>query len=272
MRLRIYLAVTFGVTWGCWWLLASLIPPGGSPNTAPVFMALYLLGGFGPTIGAVVAVASTSQGGGRSDYLGRLLRWRVRITWWVAACAVPVLFALGKEWIAVWAGGYAVTASVLEPVAKVLVLFPTMIIGGGLEELGWRGVAQPEIERWFSRPVATLVVGAMWALWHVPLFHIHGVSQFGGDLPLFAADVLANAYLLAWLYVRTRSILLCVIAHAASNTATAMGLVVSASHSALPLWIATLAKLLAAAALLAATAWTRVPHPGDIDDSKTGDN
>jgi membrane protease YdiL (CAAX protease family) len=91
--------------------------------------------------------------------------------------------------------------------------------------------------------------GTLWALWHLPLFHIHGVSQFGGDLPLFAVDVLANARLLAWLYARTRSILLCVIAHAASNTATAMGLAASAEHAVTALWAAVLAKLLAAAIL-----------------------
>jgi uncharacterized protein len=250
-RLWIYLVLTFGITWTCWWTLAGLVPPDGKPTSSPAFLTLYLLGGFGPTIAAPIAVALTSRGSHKNDYLQRLVRWRVGIIWWLAAFAVPVLFAAGKEWIAVWIGGGTVTASILEPVAKALVLFPTMIIGGGLEEPGWRGVAQPEIERWLPRIAATLLVGAVWTLWHLPLFYIHGVSQFGDDLPLFAADVLANAFLLAWLYARTRSILLCIIAHAASNTATAMGFVASASHAAMPLWIATLAKLLVAATLVA---------------------
>ena len=251
-RLGIYLVLTFGITWSCWWTLADLVPPAGSPTASPAFMTLYLLGGFGPTIAAAIAVALTSRGGYKNDYLARLLRWRVSIVWWIAAFATPVLLAAGKEWIAVWTSGGTVAASALEPLTKVLALFPTMIIGGGLEELGWRGVAQPEIERGLPRFMATLIVGAVWALWHVPLFYIHGVSQFGGNLPLFAVDVLANAFLLAWLYARTQSILLCVIAHAASNTATAMGLVTTASHASMPLWIATLAKVVVAAFLLAA--------------------
>ena len=216
-------------------------------------MGLYLAGGFGPTIAAIVAVASTSRSGYQNDYLARLLRWRVNIIWWVAAFSVPILLAIGKEWIAVWTSGGALTASTLEPGTKALILFPTMIIGGGLEELGWRGVAQPEIERRCPRLTATLIVGTAWALWHLPLFYIHGVSQYGGNLPLFAVDVLANAYLLAWIYTRTQSILLCVIAHAASNTAAAMGFYVSADHPTVPLWIATLAKVAAAIILLATT-------------------
>lgn len=261
MRLAIYLAATFGITWVCWWTLAGWVPPGASPTTSAPFMSLYLLGGFGPTIATAVAVAATSRGGYPNDYLARLLRWRVKIIWWIAAISVPVLFAVGKEWIAVWASQGALTATTLEPVTKALILFPTMIIGGGLEELGWRGIAQPEIERWCPRLTATFIVGAAWALWHLPLFYIHGVSQFGGDLPLFAVDVLANAYLLGWIYTRTQSILLCVIAHAASNTATAMGFYVSAAHPALPIWIATLTKVLAAAILLAATSPPRVRRP-----------
>ena len=251
MRLGIYLAVCFGITWTCWWTLAGLVPPGASPTTSATFMSLYLAGGFGPTIAAAVAAAATSRGRYQNDYLTRLLRWRVNMIWWIAALSAPVLLAASKEWIAVWTSRGALTASALEPATKALILFPTMIIGGGLEELGWRGIAQPEIERCCPRLTATLIIGATWALWHLPLFYIHGVSQFGGNLPLFAVDVLANAYLLAWIYTRTQSILLCVVAHAASNTATAMGFYVSSEHPAMPIWLAALAKVLAAVLLLA---------------------
>jgi membrane protease YdiL (CAAX protease family) len=261
MRLGIYLVATFAITWSSWWTLAHFIPPGGSPSASPGFMILYLLGGFGPTIGAIIAVASTRRAYGRGDYLARLLRWRVGAVWWLAAIAAPTLFAAGKEWIAVWAGGGGVTPADLDAPAKALVIFPTMIVGGGLEELGWRGVAQPEVERRISRLAATLVVGAAWALWHLPLFHIPGVSQSGGDFPLFALDVVSNAYLLAWLYARTQSILLCVVGHAASNSATAMGVMAITLHAATPLWIAVSVKLLAAVILVATTLPRSVDGP-----------
>lgn len=68
-----------------------------------------------------------------------------------------------------------------------------MIVGGGLEEPGWRGVAQPELERRWSRWRAATVVGVIWALWHLPLFHIPGVGQYGDSFPLFAASTLGQA-------------------------------------------------------------------------------
>ena len=99
-----------------------------------------------------------------------------------------------------------------------------MILGGGLEELGWRGVAQPMLERRLSRLASAAIVGVAWALWHLPLFFIHGVSQYGANFELFAADVMGNAFLLAWIYGGTGSILVCVLFHAASNTSATLGL------------------------------------------------
>ncbi|MCK2372907.1 CPBP family glutamic-type intramembrane protease, partial [Escherichia coli] len=78
-----------------------------------------------------------------------------------------------------------------------LPLFGMMLVGGGVEELGWRGIAQPELARRHGPLPAALVVGLVWALWHLPLFHIPGVSQYGGSFPHFAAGVFGSALLLA---------------------------------------------------------------------------
>jgi Type II CAAX prenyl endopeptidase Rce1-like len=48
--------------------------------------------------------------------------------------------------------------------------FFEMVAGGGLEEFGWRGIAQPELERRFRLPAAAWIVGCLWAVWHLPLF------------------------------------------------------------------------------------------------------
>lgn len=251
-RLAIYLAATFAISWSCWWALAAMIPPGAGPATSHLFMALYLLGGFGPAIAAGIALGVTAQTGGATQYFDSLLRWRVHPIWWLAAFIVPIAFAALKERVAIQVGGGAVMAAPLEPLARAAILFPAMVLGGGLEELGWRGLAQPEIERRAPRLAATLIVGAIWALWHLPLFHIPGAPQYGRNLPLFATDVLANACLLAWLYGRTRSIPLCVTLHAASNTATAMGVLAIGSPVEAPAWIATGVKLTGALLLLIA--------------------
>ncbi len=248
-RLPIYLAITFLISWGSWWTLVGAIPPGSSVAGSGLFSLLYLLGGFGPAIGALAAVAATPDEGSLKDYGARLFRWRVGLFWWLALLAAPVAFALLKEWTAVWVGQGVVHPASLRPLANAFVLFPSMIIGGGLEELGWRGVAQPAAERRASRLVAALSVGAVWALWHLPLFLIAGAPQAGRNFPLFAADVLANAILLAWIYAGTRSILCCLLFHALGNTVTALGLL-AIGPPAGAAWIAVGVKLAAAILLL----------------------
>ncbi len=250
-RLLIYLGATFAISWSCWWILASQMSPEGSVFGSHLYLTLYLVGGFGPTIGALIAVALTPSEGGFLEFGARLTRWRVSPLWWLALIAVPFAIATGKEWIAIWAGDGLVRACDLQPFTKALVLFPTMILGGGLEELGWRGVAQPLVESKAPRMAAALIVGLIWALWHLPLFHIPGVSQSGRNFPLFAVDVLANAFLLAWIYAGTRSILLCVLFHAMSNTVTALGVLAIGPPAGTGAWIAVTMKLAAAGLLLA---------------------
>jgi len=96
-------------------------------------------------------------------------------------------------------------------------LFVFMIAGGGLEELGWRGIAQPELERYLSPAAAAVLVGLVWSLWHLPLFVLPGVSQYGTNFPVFALGVVGSALILAWLYAHTGSILVCIAFHASSN-------------------------------------------------------
>jgi len=96
---------------------------------------------------------------------------------------------------------------------------------------------------------ATVLVGTLWVAWHVPLFFIPGVVQFHMNFVVFATETFAMAFLLAWLYGGTRSILLCVLFHAASNTSGAMGLGIPEGHTIAAL-LAAVVKLLGAVALL----------------------
>jgi len=47
----------------------------------------------------------------------------------------------------------------------------TLLAGPLSEEFGWRGYVQPRLRRYHGRIAVTVVVGATWGLWHVPLFH-----------------------------------------------------------------------------------------------------
>jgi uncharacterized protein len=257
-RLMVFLATTFFLTWGAWWSVA-ILSPGGITFDNALVLGLYLLGGFGPTIGAFVAVAATPANGSMREFVARLFRWRVRAVWYAIAFGLPALLALLHAAIALpFAAGNAVS---FEPWLRIVPLFGMMVVGGGLEELGWRGVGLPEFERSTSRLLAIVAVSAIWVAWHLPLFFIPGVSQYHGNFAYFALYTSANSFLLGWLYFQTRSILLCVIFHAASNTATSMISLNAAQHLA-PDFISATVSLALGFGLVLASQRTGAPRDG----------
>jgi membrane protease YdiL (CAAX protease family) len=252
-RLGLFLGSTFALTWICWWSLAALARGGATAYGAPAFMAAYVLGGLGPTVGAYVAVVATRRVLPLREYHQRLARWRVGASWYAAALGLPVALALGARWLQAAVEPGPGDGPAPEPWQRLLPVFLTMVVGGGLEELGWRGVLQPELERRMARLPATSLAGAIWAAWHLPLFHIPGVPQQGQSFFIFGAEVLGTAFLLAWLYAGTGSILLCVLFHAAQNTSSAMGYGLPPGHDGARLGAAVV-KLLLGVALVVVSA------------------
>jgi membrane protease YdiL (CAAX protease family) len=249
-RLAVFLATSFLISWTAWGILALLARTGSVVHGQFPFMLLYALGGLGPTLAAYAAVVATSAEASLSEFHGRLLRWRVPGSWYLIAVGVPVALALSSTGIASVIEPASTLAHAIEPWYMFAPLLLLMVLGGGLEELGWRGVAQPELERRVGRPAAAVLVGLVWSLWHLPLFVLPGVSQYQTSFVIFAVGVVGGALILAWLYGRTGSIMLCVVFHAAWNAIAALGVEIPASRGSLALLDAFL-RVLVGALLLA---------------------
>ena len=105
-----------------------------------------------------------------------------------------------------------------KPLYLALISLPIMIIGGGLEEIGWRGYLQPMLQKKWPTFTSTLIVGGIWALWHLPLWFIVGSNQMSMNYLWFTTIVLALSLLLTVIYITTKSIFLCIIFHAFINS------------------------------------------------------
>jgi membrane protease YdiL (CAAX protease family) len=223
-RALVYLAMAFGVTWVAWGILAVLAQRQFTHYGTWPYMSLYVLGGLGPTLAAYVAVWRTPEQGAVGEFNRRVLRWRVRPTWYGAALGVPVALGFIAIGIAVALKPAVGAALSFRPWYQFPLYLLMTIIGGGLEEFGWRGITQDEWGRAIGSIRAALLIGPIWALWHLPLFFLPGVAQYHAGFALFLVGVMGNALLLGWLYSRTHSILLCVLMHATSNAVVMMGL------------------------------------------------
>ncbi len=233
-RALIFLAAAFAITWVAWGTLVVLADSQITAYGQWPYMTLYVLGGLGPTIAAYIAVCLTTSQAPLSEFHQRLLRWRVPLPWYAVAFALPVLLAFMAIGIAVALRPSLSTLVAIKPWSAFPLLFAMMIIGGGLEELGWRGVTQEEWGRAIGQGRAAALIGPIWAVWHLPLFFLPGVSQYHAHFALFLVGVVGNALLFGWLYSHTRSILLCVFMHAATNATIAMGVIIPA-HQGLSL-------------------------------------
>ncbi len=211
-RSLVFLAATFAITWIAWGSL--IVFKDIAPGTVP-FVALHLIGGFGPTVAPFIAFAAMGKDE-RRDFLARVLRWKVNAGWYLIATALVA---------ACGAGYYLYGRPQLQPWYLIFPMFLAMVIGGGLEELGWRGLLLDALIReGRSKLLAGLGVGAVWALWHLPLFYIEGVNQYGRSFLFFAVGVLGCSLMLTVLYAATRSVVLAVFFHALLNASYGMGL------------------------------------------------
>ena len=146
------------------------------------------------------------------------MRVRIPARWYGYALVLPPLLAGVGGLVHVVVFGASLDLEAINPlwfypVAVVLVF----LVGGGQEELGWRGFAQPALQGRLSAATASLVVGLVWTLWHVPLFFVPGSPQ--GDLPFvpYVVAILASSVVLAWLYNASGSVLVPMLYHGGIN-------------------------------------------------------
>lgn len=236
-KLPLYFGLTFLLSWGIWIPMAAE----GESN-----QLLFWLAGFAPTLAAVFLTASQ---GGRAG-LRRLLRmeWRVKPHWYlisllgtplVMMIALGLHVALGGEPPQYADPNHLVTS--LEELPLIIVVFLYVFIFTALgEEIGWRAYALPRLQSYFSPFISSLILGLVWAFWHLPLFWMTG--NFHQQLPVswFLLQVLGSTFLYTWMYNRTNgSLLIVLLFHTSSNAAVGLLPVLPADNagSLRPLWL-----------------------------------
>jgi membrane protease YdiL (CAAX protease family) len=96
------------------------------------------------------------------------------------------------------------------------------IPAGFLEEIGWMGYAFPKMRSQTDGLASGILLGLLWALWHLPVINYLGTATPHGVywLPFFLAFSLAMTamrVLIAWIYTHTKSVLLSQLMHVSST-------------------------------------------------------
>ncbi len=200
-----YLGITFAITYSFWWGLAVLTNLKILDSSQGLFTLLHVVGGFGPTIAAVVVLPEKSL-----KSLGRFMFSFRKNSHWV------LLLLCTIQALAIGLASMETNPAIPWPVLPI-VMVSTTFLGGGNEELGWRGIMQPALEKKFSVPVATLMTGSVWMLWHIPLWFVSGTSQQDMNFILYSAYGLILSFNLAAIRKKTGSIFFCAVFHGFVN-------------------------------------------------------
>ncbi len=262
-----YFALTFAWSWACWGLWPAI-----KPQLPWLATLLMFAGSFGPSLAAVVVVASTRQWVGLRAWLAHCLQWRMAWGWWAFALLLPLaLMSLAAGLHIAWGGAFAASPASGHLLMTVVNFFLILLLGGPLgEEFGWRGFALPALQdRWGWR-TASLGLGLVWGAWHLPLFFIAGTSQAHIPLALFLLSVVAMSVLFAWLVdCAAGSVVPALVFHTAINfwPTVVPVLPTEASHGAYT-WVVAMLVLLALVPLGLKAGRSPVGAPRGVVDAK----
>jgi len=214
-----FLLLTFALTWTAWAPALHRAGPAAPPIAPALALGgpVFLLGVFAPGLVALALTARTEGRAGVAALLGRIGRWRVGARYY--ACAL-LLMPVTKLAVAALVRGLTGAWPAFGETRPVVLLGATLLgtLGQAGEEVGWRGYLLPRLAGRVGLAGASLLVGAVWAVWHVPLFYAPGADTYRQSFPLYALQLTAYAVALAWLYWRTGgSLLLPMLMHAAFN-------------------------------------------------------
>ena len=205
-----FFVLTYAIGWGCipfWTFMAG-----------------------SPFIAALIVIPLTQGWAGLRELGSRMIRWRVRWYWYVAAIGLPLAVLLLTAALNVALGASAPSLASYGSVSTILLVFAVRLINPGDgalgEEPGWRGFALPGLQGFGLSPlVSTLILGVLVTGWHVPILFLEEGGLQPSIIVGFLLGTLAVTFWYSWLFNRTGgSVLMTLVSHAAQGTITIGGL------------------------------------------------
>lgn len=205
-----HLLLTFAIV-AVFWGLCIVLGLNGITIKTHAWMNLpWMLGAFSTTIASYVALKKNGSIDGFKDWLRNAFDFKHGIWAYLLAILFPVLHLS----IMCLLDGYEKAF----PLYMIVPMLPAMMVGGGLEEAGWRYITFPELDKKFGFVFSTLITTVIWWLWHLPLFLIPGTGQYQQNFLVYGIQVLGLSFMMSTIRKLTGSVWLCALCHSMVNT------------------------------------------------------
>lgn len=228
-----FYGLAYGFAWLVWipFLVLSQNGLGWLPFKAPA-IPFALVGSFGPALAAIVMTAFVQGSPGVSRLLRRLVQWRVGFPWYLlSVLAYPVAFFVASVLL-----GSIPLSSVLQHGSLFLTYYPTVLVlhvflGGLGEEPGWRGFALPRLQDKVGPVPASLIVGVLWACWHLPLNLVPELGHANLNFVLYLLLGVVLSVIMTWVYNNTAgSLLIMMVLHEAQDATSDLSLLMAPGY------------------------------------------
>ena len=172
---------------------------------------------FSPALAALITAALINGMTGVKEVLRGYLLWKFHIKWYLLALLLlPAIFlvatfiSFSANFESLWTGS---------PWYFLIASFGFLMMINSGEEIGWRGFALSRLQSVFKNPlVAAIVLGAIWGLWHLPIYL--DPEQSGFPLILFLLFIMGISIIYSVLFNNTRgSLFMAVLLHASTDIA-----------------------------------------------------
>jgi membrane protease YdiL (CAAX protease family) len=204
----IFLGLTLVFSWFVFWgpLALFKIPTISfvSDVKGPAWaITVFIIGGFVPSLLAIFLTWKKEGVSGLRRLGQRILQFKLGWRWYGFIFLIVIAGTAGQLTIYNLLGNTFNGDLFLAQLGSLLQL---LILGPLSEEIGWRGYALERLQTRWNALISSLIVGLVWALWHLPLFMMVGTSQYELGIPFagFLITLMAVSVLCTWLYNNTQ--------------------------------------------------------------------
>jgi membrane protease YdiL (CAAX protease family) len=222
-----FFLLTFAYSWVIW--IPSVLDGIGIKlpfRVTGYSTAVVIIGAFAPLLAAITLVVREEGWKGTRVFLRQALDIHIKPGFLVVALALPILIHVIAHYLALAVG--LDVAKTLFPteisVSPIVLAIPyfilMLVIGGGQEEFGWRGYAQEPLQEKIGVIPASLVIGVIWGIWHLPLWFMRGDLHSAYSFLAFVMMTISISIMYAWLYNSSgKKLIVVMFFHAMNNTA-----------------------------------------------------
>ena len=222
-----FFLLTYAYSWLIW--IPSVLDGIGLDlpfNVTGYSTVVVIIGAFAPLLAAITLIARDGGRKGIKAFFGRALDFHIKPVYIIIALALPLLIHVLAHYLALALGLdvaqtlFPSEISVSPVILAIPYFFLMLVIGGGQEEFGWRGYAQEPLQEKIGVIPASLVIGVIWGIWHLPLWFMAGDLHSAYSFLAFVMMTTSISLIYAWLYKSSgKKLIVVMFFHAMSNTA-----------------------------------------------------